>query len=97
MASTYEMLKARREEILALAGKYGLKDVRIFGSVARGDDNKNSDIDFLVNVMDASDPLAFIDFQDDISKMFSRKVDLVFESGLYYMLRERILNEARPL
>jgi predicted nucleotidyltransferase len=95
--STYDMLRSRREEILALAASKGLKDLRVFGSVARGEDTPESDIDLLVNVADASDPFAFIDFQEDLSRLFSRKIDLVFESGLYHMLRNRILGEAKPI
>lgn len=90
-------LRARRGEILALATRCGLSDVRVFGSVARGEETADSDIDMLVNVADASDPLAFVDFQDGVSLAFHRKVDVVFERGLYRMLRERILHEATPL
>ena len=97
MPSTFDMLKARREEILALAKQCGLKDVRVFGSVARGDEMPDSDVDLLVNVADAGDPLAFVDFQESVSRLLSRKVDLVFESGLYHMLRDPILSEAKPL
>jgi len=97
MPSTYDKLKERRLEILALADRSGLSNIRVFGSVARGEENENSDIDLLVNVEKTSDPFAFIDFQDDLSKMFSRKVDIVFESGLYHALRERVLSEAKPV
>lgn len=91
------MLKERRLEILALADRSGLSNIRVFGSVARGEETENSDIDILVNVTKTDDPFAFIDFQNDLSKMFSRKIDIVFESGLYHALRERVLNEAKPV
>ncbi len=97
MPSTYDILKKCRLEILALADRSGLSNIRVFGSVARGEENEKSDIDLLVNVEKTDDPLAFLDFQDNISKMFSRKVDIVFESGLYHALRERVLNEAKPV
>ena len=97
MPSTYDILKQNRTEILALAARKGLSDVRVFGSVARGEETENSDIDILVNVIKTDDPFAFIDFQNDLSKMFSRKIDIVFESGLYHAMRERILNEAKPV
>lgn len=91
------MLKERREEILALAARSGLSDVRVFGSVARGEEREDSDIDLLVNVKKTHDPFAFLDFQDVLSKMFSRKVDIVFESGLYHAMRERVISEAKPV
>lgn len=87
----------KADAISELAKKSGLKDVRVFGSVARGEETENSDIDLLVNVADTSDPFAFIDFQAGVEKMFSRKVDLVFESGLYHAMRERILREAKSI
>lgn len=90
-------LHARRKEILALGAKSGLTDIRVFGSVARGEETDASDIDILVNVADANDPLAFVDFQNTMSAMFSRKVDIVFERGLYALLRQHILQEAKPL
>ena len=97
MPSTYDILKQNRTEILALAARKGLSDVRVFGSVARGEETEDSDIDILVNVTKTDDPFAFIDFQNDLSKMFSRKIDIVFESGLYHAMRDRILNEAKPV
>lgn len=83
--------------ILASAARHGLKDVRVFGSVARGEETDSSDIDLLVNVNRADDPLAFVDFQEEISALFSRKVDVVFERGLYHLLRPRVLQECKPL
>ena len=97
MPTAYEILQQNRGEIIAIATRKGLADVRVFGSVARGEETENSDIDLLVNVANTSDPFAFLDFQADMSKMFSRKVDLVFESWLYHAMSERILNEAKPV
>lgn len=97
MPSTYDILKQHRTEILAIAARKGLSDVRVFGSVARGEETENSDIDLLVNVANTSDPFAFLDFQADMSQMFSRRVDIVFESGLYHAMREKILSEAKEI
>lgn len=92
-----DTIRANKTQILSLAAKNGLKDLRIFGSVARGDDDATSDVDMLVNVADASDPFAFLDFQEEVSSLLNRRVDLVFERGLYHRMREAILKEARPL
>ncbi len=90
-------LRARRTEILTMASACGLTDVRVFGSVARGEENPESDIDLLVNVQHADDPLAFVDFQEAMAERFARNIDIVFERGLYPMLREIILREAKLL
>ena len=97
MPTTYETLQQHRNEILSLATLKGLCDVRVFGSVARGKETENSDIDLLVNVANTSDPFAFLDFQEAISTMFSHKVDLVFESGLYHAMRNKVLQEAKEI
>lgn len=92
-------IKAHREEILALAKKYGLKDVRVFGSVARGEERPDSDIDFLVELdkPNYTDAFGFIKFIHDSEGLFGRKVDLVFESGLYHLLKDSVLNEAQNI
>lgn len=88
---------AKRELILASAAKHGLCDVRVFGSVARGEETEQSDIDVLVNYIPTSDPLGFIDFQEEMQAMLHRKVDVVFERGLHWYIEGRIKAEARPL
>lgn len=90
-------LQAQREEILGFAKICGLSDVRVFGSVAREEDTAESDIDILVNVANSDDPLAFIDFKHDMEARFGRRVDIVFERGLYHAIKDRVLSEAKPL
>ncbi len=92
-----DKIHRHRDAIITLATQKGLRDVRVFGSVVRGEETADSDIDFLVNVEDARDPLAFVDFQNDLEKLFSRRIDIVFESGLYHATRSKILNEAKPV
>ncbi|MDX2073714.1 MAG: nucleotidyltransferase domain-containing protein [Alphaproteobacteria bacterium] len=93
----FDELRAKRDIILQTAEDCGLTNVRVFGSVARGEETADSDLDILVNVKDASDPLAFVDFQESLANMTHRHVDLVFESGLYHRLRADVLKEATPL
>lgn len=97
MGKAFSDILAHSDAIKALAAQKGLADIRVFGSVARGDDNEKSDVDLLVRVVDASDPLAFVDFQDAVSKLLGRRIDLVFESGLYHAMRAQVLHEAKPL
>ncbi len=96
--ATLDQLRNRRDEILALAAECGLKDVRVFGSVARGDERPDSDIDILVRYDPASKKgLDVFGFPIGLEEMFGRKVDLVFESGLYHVFRDEVLSEARPI
>jgi len=92
-----EILKDKREEILLLAASHGARNVRVFGSVARGDARPDSDVDFLI----AAGPDCSSWFPGgllvDLEKLLGRKVDLVTEKGLHWYIRDRVLREAVPL
>lgn len=90
-------MRERREEILRIASRYGAHDVRVFGSVARGESGRKSDIDFLVELEDGRSLLDLGGLQMELEELLGCKVDVVTESGLYWLLRRRILKEARPL
>jgi predicted nucleotidyltransferase len=94
---TMEALRAKRVDILRLAERWGAHDVRVFGSVARGDAGPQSDVDFLV-AFDADRSLLdhgglLMDLQD----LLDCDVDVVSETGIRPRFRERILKEALPL
>lgn len=91
------LLKSHREEILSIAAKHGARNVRIFGSVARGEAGENSDIDLLVELDQGRSLLDLAWLVVDLEELLERKVDVVTEQGLYWLLRRRILKEARPL
>jgi len=98
MPSTFELLQSKRDEILALAEKHGLKDVRVFGSVARGEDTENSDVDILVNrIPGVSLGLKTYGFPVAMEKILGRRVDFVVEPTLHWMIRDDVLKEARPI
>lgn len=88
-------LQQQRQKILQLATQYGAKNLRIFGSVARGEANQNSDIDFLVEMQ--SSLLTRIALIQDLETLLNTKVDVVTELGLHEHLRAHILKEAIPL
>ncbi len=88
-------LQQKRQEILQLAKQYGAKNLRVFGSVARGESNQNSDIDFLVDLQ--SSLLTRIALIQDLETLLGTKIDVVTETGLHDYLRTRILKEAIPL
>jgi hypothetical protein len=88
-------LQQKRQEILKLATQYGAKNLRIFGSVARGEANQNSDVDFLVDMQ--SSLLIRIALIQDLETLLGTKVDVVTETGLHDYLRTSILKKAIPL
>ncbi len=94
----FHELQSHREEILASAKRNGIKNVRVFGSAVRGDDTLESDIDLLIDLeRPVKDGLGFVAFKLEVEKLMGRKVDVVFETGLFYALKEIVLNEAKPL
>ena len=93
-----QLLLEKREEILKIATKHGAYNVRIFGSVARGEDDENSDIDFLIDY-DLSKtsswfPMGLI---LDLERLLNHKVDIATDDSLHYFIREQVLEEAIKL
>lgn len=85
-----------REQILDLARKYRAKNVRIFGSQVRGDEKEDSDIDLLVD-FDSPNLIDHIAFKQDLEDLLQMPVDLLTEASVHPLLRDQILQEARPL
>ena len=94
---TLEQLRARREELIALTSRHKAENIRIFGSVARGDANENSDVDILVHFREGASLFDLIHLIDDTSSLIHTKVDVVSDGGLSPYLARRILSEAVPL
>ncbi|MBM4328625.1 MAG: nucleotidyltransferase family protein [Deltaproteobacteria bacterium] len=92
-----DLLKEKREEILRIAATHGARNVRVFGSVARGEADESSDIDFLVDMEPDRSLLDLSALLVDLRDCLGRRVDVVSEKGLYWLLRRRILREAKPL
>ena len=91
------LLKSRREEILSIAAKHGARNVRIFGSVARGEDDDKSDIDLLVDVGPGRTPFFPGGLLADLEELLGCKVDVVTPEGLHWYIKDRVLKEAVPL
>jgi len=91
-----DLLREKREEILRIAAKHGACNVRVFGSVARGEAGDESDIDLLVEFGPGRSLLDQAGLVADLEELLGRKVDVVTAGGLYWLLRRRILKEARP-
>lgn len=94
---TDEILKAKRNEILDLAARYGVKNLRVFGSVARGEMDSQSDMDFLVDVEPDRSYLDLGALLRDLQDLLDRKVDLVTERALHKTIKGQVLKEAVPL
>jgi predicted nucleotidyltransferase len=94
--SIEELLHSKRAEILALAERYGAYNVRVFGSVARGEAGPASDVDLLVDLRPEVG-LEYIALWQDLQDLLDREVDLVTEQALPPYLRPRVLREAVPL
>ena len=91
------MLQEKREEILGLARKYGARDIRVFGSAARGEADDRSDIDFLVNMEPGRSLLDLGGLLMDLRALLGCEVDVVTERGLKKRIRDRVLREAVQL
>lgn len=94
---TLERLREKREALIALADQYKAENVRVFGSVARGEENENSDVDLLVHFRDGASLFDLMDLKEDTEELLGLEVDIVSDRGLSPLLASRILGEARPL
>ena len=91
------ILQKYRTEILDLAMRHGARDVRVFGSLARGEGSEGSDLDLLVKLGEGRSLLDLVGLKQDLEDLLSRPVDVVTERALSPYLRERVLSEAVPL
>lgn len=92
-----QALHRNREQILEIAARHGATNVRVFGSVARGEDTERSDLDLLVDMDDECSLSDLGEFVEDLRDVLNCKVQAVTSDGLNRLLRERILNEAVAL
>jgi predicted nucleotidyltransferase len=92
-----ELLKSKREEILQIAARHGAYNVRVFGSVARGDALPDSDVDFLVDLEPGRSLFDLGGLLVDLQELLARNVDVITERGLRERIRERVLREATAL
>lgn len=91
------LLKGKRQQILRAAERHGARNVRVFGSVARGEADSSSDVDFLVE-LDAGRSLFDLGgLLMELQELLNCRVDVVTEKGLRARIRERVIREAVPL
>jgi predicted nucleotidyltransferase len=95
--SVQDMLKEKREEILQIAARHGARNVRIFGSVVRGEADGRSDIDLLVTLQPGTTLLDHAALILELEELLGCKVDVASDRGLRPRVKERVMSEAMPL
>lgn len=95
--SIRELLQSNREAILALAAKHGARNVRVFGSAARGEEREDSDIDFLVAFEPTASLMDHAALLADLEALLGRKVDVAPDDRLRPRIKDRVLREAVPV
>lgn len=91
------LLKEKREAILRIAAKHGARNVRVFGSVARGEADDRSDVDILVEMEKGRSLLDLAGLWRELNELLGVRVDVVTDKGLRDSIREQVLKEAVPL
>ncbi len=92
-----QLVREKREDILRIAAEYGAREVRIFGSVARGETDPESDVDFLVELEAGRSLLDLGGLQMELESLLGCRVGVVTARGLKARIRERVLREAMPV
>jgi predicted nucleotidyltransferase len=92
-----DLLRDKREEILEIVKRHGADQVRVFGSIARGEARADSDVDLLVRTGPKTSAWFPAGLVLDLEALLGRKVDVLTEKALHWYIRDRILAEAVPL
>lgn len=90
-------LRERRTEVVEIAARHGARNLRVFGSLARGADGPQSDIDLLVEMEADRSLLDLVALGQELEEFLHRRIDVLTEESLHPAIRQRILAEARPL
>lgn len=91
------IIEEKRGDILNITAKHGARNIRLFGSVARGEDRPDSDIDFLVDAGPTTSSWFPAGLILDLEKILGRHVEVVTEKGLSPFIRDYVLREAVPI
>ena len=93
----HTLIETHRSEIRALAQRHGFDNVRVFGSMARGDGDERNDVNLLVTLPADKTGLALGALLMDVQDLLGRRVDVVTEDGLHPAFRDRVLKDAQIL
>ena len=94
---TLDLIRAKRGEILEIASRHGVSNIRVFGSFARGDTRPDSDVDFLVDATQSTSSWFPAGLILDLEELLGRRVEVVTEPGLNARIRDEVLREAVPV
>jgi predicted nucleotidyltransferase len=97
MGPLRELVEAHRDEIKAIVARHHGRSVAIFGSVARGDEQVGSDIDFLVELERGARPIEILSIGVELEDALGVKVDVGTPTSLRERVRDEVLAEAVPL
>ena len=97
MVSIRQLLQTKKKKILQIAARHGARKVRVFGSVARGEVRRGSDIDFLVEMDEGRSLLDHAALILDFERLLKHQVDVASERGLRQPLRKEVLRDAIAL
>ncbi len=92
-----DLIKRKRQEILRIARRHGAENIRLFGSVARGEADPSSDVDLLVDMRPDHSPWFPAGLTADLEDLLGTRVHVLTVNGLHPYLRERVMKEANPL
>jgi predicted nucleotidyltransferase len=92
-----DLVASKRQQILEIASRHGARNIRLIGSVARGDERADSDLDLLVSMDVGRSLLDLAGLALDVERLIGRPVDVATERSLRQKIRESVLREAKPL
>jgi len=90
-------LREKREEVLRVAARHGAGNVFLFGSVARGEEGPESDVDLLVDVVGEPTPWFPGGLVADLEDLLGRQVQVVIRRSLSPLIRGSVMKDASPL
>jgi len=94
---TMELLRKRKTELKRIASKYGATNIRVFGSIARGEADEKSDLDILIEVKRGFTLMKHAGLMLELEELLGCKVDVVVDRSLKPRIKDRVLAEAKPL
>ena len=92
-----EELKEKRGQILTVAKRHGARTIQVFGSLARGESRRDSDVDFLIELEPGRTLLDIVAIKQDLEDLLQRKVDVVTEDAVSPYLKDEIVTQAISL
>lgn len=93
----HPLIETHRDTLRAMAERHGVTNLRVFGSMARGDADETSDVDLLVLPLPGTSLFDLGGLLADAEELLGRRVDVVSERALHPLIRDRVLAEAVPV